>query len=143
MVMQHTFRPPYFVSPSSQFLSLSYSLLIQHRNTMSEYMGLINGVYDNKARGFEPGGSSLHLTMTPHGPDTITFEKASNEGDANGVQQPVYFSGGLAFMFETCYILQVSASAIASPNKDLQYLDCWQTLPKAFTPTDRQEEDSK
>mmetsp|Transcript_17303 Transcript_17303/g.18044 ORF Transcript_17303/g.18044 Transcript_17303/m.18044 type:complete len:436 (+) Transcript_17303:145-1452(+) len=117
MVMQHSFRPPYF-----------------HRNTMSEYMGLINGVYDNKAKGFLPGGSSLHLTMTPHGPDTPTFEKASNEGDENGVQQPVYFSGGLAFMFETCFILKVASNALNSPKKDLEYLDCWQDLPKLFNP---------
>lgn len=104
---------------------------------MSEYMGLINGVYDNKARGFEPGGSSLHLAMTPHGPDTTTFVKAINDADENGIQQPVYFAGGLAFMFETCYILQVSSSAINAPNKDLQYLDCWQTLPKLFNPTEK------
>ena len=43
MVAEHTFRPPWF-----------------HRNLMSEYMGLIHGVYDAKADGFLPGGGSLH-----------------------------------------------------------------------------------
>jgi homogentisate 1,2-dioxygenase len=37
-VADHTFRPPYF-----------------HRNTMSEFMGLIRGVYEAKQAGFEPG----------------------------------------------------------------------------------------
>ncbi|MGD8709119.1 MAG: homogentisate 1,2-dioxygenase, partial [Ectothiorhodospiraceae bacterium] len=60
MVAENTFRPPYF-----------------HRNVMSEFMGLIHGVYDAKAEGFEPGGASLHNCMTPHGPDAETFEAAS------------------------------------------------------------------
>ena len=37
-VAEHTFRPPYY-----------------HRNTMSEFMGLIRGQYDAKAAGFLPG----------------------------------------------------------------------------------------
>jgi homogentisate 1,2-dioxygenase len=45
MVAEHTFRPPYY-----------------HRNIMSEYMGLIFGVYDAKEEGFVPGGGSLHNT---------------------------------------------------------------------------------
>eukprot|EP00899_Mesostigma_viride_P010042 jgi/Mesvir1/19039/Mv12802-RA.1 len=56
-VAEHTFRPPYY-----------------HRNTMSEFMGLIRGVYEGKADGFQPGGASLHSCYTPHGPDTATFE---------------------------------------------------------------------
>lgn len=60
MVQENTFRPPYY-----------------HRNTMSEYMGNIVGVYDAKEEGFYPGCSSLHLTMTPHGPDAEAYEKAS------------------------------------------------------------------
>ena len=51
-----------------------------------------------------PGGGSLHNTMTPHGPDTKTFEKASSaelkpERVADGTQ---------AFMFETCVSLKTS-----------------------------------
>ncbi|PON98389.1 Homogentisate 1,2-dioxygenase [Trema orientale] len=36
----------------------------------------INSVrpYQPKADGFLPGGSSLHTCMTPHGPDTKTYE---------------------------------------------------------------------
>jgi homogentisate 1,2-dioxygenase len=45
---------------------------------MSEYMGLIHGVYDAKAEGFLPGGGSLHNCMSGHGPDASTFETASH-----------------------------------------------------------------
>jgi homogentisate 1,2-dioxygenase len=38
MVAEDTFRPPWF-----------------HRNVMSEFMGLIRGVYDAKAEGFCAG----------------------------------------------------------------------------------------
>ena len=48
MVAEDTFRPPWY-----------------HRNIMSEFMGLIYGVYDAKEKGFEPGGSSLHNCMSP------------------------------------------------------------------------------
>ena len=61
LVMEDTFRPPWF-----------------HRNVMSEFMGLVHGVYDAKAEGFMPGGASLHNCMVPHGPDAETFEKASH-----------------------------------------------------------------
>lgn len=45
---------------------------------MSEFMGLIEGHYEAKAEGFQPGGASLHSMMTPHGPDTECFEKNSS-----------------------------------------------------------------
>lgn len=40
-VAQHTFRPPYY-----------------HRNSASEFMGLIRGAYEAKQGGFLPGGES-------------------------------------------------------------------------------------
>ncbi|KAI5290626.1 hypothetical protein KEM54_000972 [Ascosphaera aggregata] len=62
LVAEETFRPPWY-----------------HRNTMSEFMGLINGNYDAKeGGGFVPGGASLHNTMSGHGPDATTFEMGSN-----------------------------------------------------------------
>jgi len=60
LVAEHTFRPPFY-----------------HRNTMSEFMGNISGVYDAKEFGFCPGASSLHSCMSGHGPETAVFEKAS------------------------------------------------------------------
>lgn len=44
---------------------------------MSEFMGLIYGVYEAKEGGFMPGGASLHSMMTPHGPDHKAFNKAT------------------------------------------------------------------
>jgi len=46
---------------------------------MSEFMGLIYGNYEAKEEGFLPGGATLHSMMTPHGPDTQCFERASSE----------------------------------------------------------------
>jgi homogentisate 1,2-dioxygenase len=39
LVGEHTFRPPYY-----------------HKNIMSEFMGILYGVYDAKEEGFNPGG---------------------------------------------------------------------------------------
>ena len=61
-VAENTFRPPWY-----------------HRNIMSEFMGLVYGVYDAKPQGFVPGGISLHNCMLPHGPDAEAFERASND----------------------------------------------------------------
>ena len=109
MVMEHTFRPPYF-----------------HRNCMSEFMGMIRGKYDAK-EGFVAGGASLHNIMTPHGPDQATFEKAST-----AELGPEYFDGGLAFMFESVYFLDISESALECPERENSYQSCWQTLEKKF-----------
>jgi homogentisate 1,2-dioxygenase len=124
IVAENTFRPPYY-----------------HRNTMSEYMGMVWGKYDakidvveaagssKKKKGFFPGGGSLHLCMTPHGPDAGTFEKAS---DTSVPQKPVYFNEGLAFMFETNRILKIAPSALRSERVEEAYSECWQKLPKLF-----------
>jgi homogentisate 1,2-dioxygenase len=109
MVMERSFRPPYF-----------------HRNFMTEYMGMIWGAYDAKA-GFQPGGSSLHSCMTPHGPDAPTFEKAST-----AKLEPEYFDKGLAFMFETTLMLRLTKWALTAPHREVDYQKCWSTLPRLF-----------
>ena len=90
LVAENTFRPPWY-----------------HRNTMSEFMGLIHGTYDGKGGGkggFQPAGASLHNTMSGHGPDMQTFEKASNAELAPAKVG----EGSMAFMFESCLILGVT-----------------------------------
>lgn len=86
-------------------------IVSQHRNCMSEYMGMVYGEYDAKAGGFVPGGSSLHVSMTAHGPDATTFEKASDDSKP---QQPVKFDGAylnewfLIVLFSNVLIFEIS-----------------------------------
>ena len=110
MVAEHTFRPPWF-----------------HRNIMSEYMGLIHGVYDAKAEGFLPGGGSLHNCMSGHGPDASTFEAASHAQLA-----PHKLDKTLAFMFESRWLIRPTQAALNSPQLQSDYRECWQGLKKHF-----------
>lgn len=113
LVMEDTFRPPWF-----------------HRNAASEFMGLVQGVYDAKAEGFLPGGASLHNCMSAHGPDAGTFAKAL----ALDTGAPQYLRDTLAFMFETRRVIHPTAQALESPLLQKDYLHCWQGLPKHFDP---------
>jgi homogentisate 1,2-dioxygenase len=110
MVAGDTFRPPYY-----------------HRNCMSEYMGLLFGVYDAKEEGFVPGGGSLHNQMSAHGPDSDTFIKASN-----AELKPTYVDNTMAFMFESSLVYVPTKYAVESPLLQAHYLDCWKNLPVSF-----------
>jgi homogentisate 1,2-dioxygenase len=109
-VAEHTFRPPYF-----------------HRNIMSEFMGLVHGVYDAKeSGGFTPGGCSLHNCMSSHGPDAGVLKHASTVD-----LKPAYMKDTLAFMFESKFIMRPTAAALKNGLQD-DYHECWQDLPKMF-----------
>ena len=112
MVAEATFRPPWY-----------------HRNIMSEFMGLIYGVYDAKPDGFLPGAMSLHNCMLPHGPDAAAFAKATE-----GELKPHKLTGTMAFMFETRYPQRVSAYAAGLETLQPDYADCWKGLAKRFDP---------
>jgi homogentisate 1,2-dioxygenase len=109
-VAENTFRPPWY-----------------HRNIMSEFMGLVYGVYDAKPEGFVPGGMSLHNQMLPHGPDSDAFEHASN-----AELKPVKLGNTLAFMFETRFRQRVTKYAATLPTRQDDYADCWKGLKKHF-----------
>ncbi|MEP7185962.1 MAG: homogentisate 1,2-dioxygenase [Rhodanobacter sp.] len=113
LVAQHTFRPPWF-----------------HRNVASEFMGLIAGVYDAKAEGFVPGGASLHNCMSGHGPDAATYEKASNAD----LSKADVIGGTMAFMFETRKVICPTRQALASPQLQGNYHECWKGIKKRFDP---------
>lgn len=115
-VAENTFRPPWY-----------------HRNIMSEFMGLVYGVYDAKPEGFTPGGFSLHNTMLPHGPDVDAFEHNSNVE-----LKPVKLENTLAFMFETKFRQRVTKYAATSPALQDNYIDCWAGLKKHFDPNRRE-----
>lgn len=113
MVGENTFRPPWY-----------------HRNLMSEFMGLVFGVYDAKPEGFVPGGMSLHNCMMPHGPDAPAFEHASNVE-----LKPVKLTGTMAFMFETRFPQRLTKYAGELPTLQPNYTDCWAGLKKHFDPS--------
>jgi homogentisate 1,2-dioxygenase len=113
LVMRDTFRPPWF-----------------HRNIASEFMGLVHGAYDAKAEGFVPGGASLHNSMTGHGPDAETFEKASRADTTN----PDVIRDTMAFMFESRGVWRPTRQAIESAELQDDYFRCWQGLQKHFDP---------
>ena len=121
LVAENTFRPPWY-----------------HRNTMSEFMGLIMGDYDAKAGGkggFQPGGASLHNVMGAHGPDAGTFEKASS---AELSPQKVG-AGSMAFMFESSLMIGVTEWSKNACQKvqELYNEHSWGNLKRNFCPPKR------
>ena len=116
LVGENTFRPPWY-----------------HRNIMSEFMGLVYGVYDAKPEGFVPGGISLHNQMLPHGPDSDAFEHASN-----AELKPVKLSNTMAFMIETRFRQRVTKYAATLETLQQNYVDCWAGLKKNFDPKRRE-----
>ena len=110
LVGEDTFRPPWY-----------------HRNTMSEYMGLVYGQYDAKEEGFVAGGGSLHNQMSAHGPDLDAFEKASNAD-----LKPQKLEGTMAFMFESRYIIRPTRFAMETSKLQHEYSEVWQGLKKNF-----------
>jgi len=113
LVMRDTFRPPWF-----------------HRNIASEFMGLVHGAYDAKAEGFVPGGASLHNSMTGHGPDAQTFEKASGADTSKAD----VIADTMAFMFESRAVWRPTRQAMESAELQDDYFRCWQGLKKHFDP---------
>ena len=111
LVAEHSFRPPWY-----------------HMNIMSEFMGLIYGVYDAKPEGFVPGGISLHNCMLPHGPDKQAYDHATK-----GELVPVKLTGTMAFMFETRFPQHVTKFAAELPTLQQDYAECWTPLAKQFT----------
>ncbi|HVV13403.1 homogentisate 1,2-dioxygenase [Amycolatopsis sp.] len=110
LVGEDTFRPPYY-----------------HRNVMSEFMGLVKGVYDAKAEGFVPGGASLHNMWSAHGPDAETFEKASNAELA-----PQKVDDTLAFMFETRLPVVTTEAAREAAHLQPDYDSVWRGVRRNF-----------
>jgi len=115
MVAEHSFRSPWY-----------------HMNIMSEFMGLIYGVYDAKPEGFVPGGMSLHNCMLPHGPDAQAFEHASTMPLVPHRQRDT-----MAFMLETRFPQRVTRYAAGLATLQHDYADCWRDIRRHFDPTRR------
>ena len=110
LVGEDTFRPPWY-----------------HRNIMSEFMGLVRGVYDAKAEGFEPGGASLHNTFASHGPDAETHHRAST-----AELRPQKIDGTLAFMFESRWMIVPTRQAMDAAHRQDDYDAVWGGLARSF-----------
>lgn len=110
LVAEKTFRPPYF-----------------HRNCMNEFMGSLDGEYDAK-KGFLPGCASLHVCMTPHGPDKASYEENIKDGDAP-VRIP---NSSLCFMFETNFTPMVTPFGMQSGLLEESYSECWSGFERRF-----------
>jgi homogentisate 1,2-dioxygenase len=110
MVGEDTFRPPWF-----------------HRNVMCEFMGLLKGMYDAKAEGFQPGGASLHNCMSAHGPDAETFNRASTVE-----LKPQKLDNTLAVMFESRLAMRLTRHAMESSELQHDYFEGWQGLKRHF-----------
>jgi homogentisate 1,2-dioxygenase len=110
MVAEHTFRPPGF-----------------HRNSVAEFLGLIQGRHDGKSAAFRPGSVSLHNSWAPHGPDT-----ASYEAGRTGSQDPQHLSDSLVFMFESRYPMSVTEAGLNCLERQTDYIDCWGGFRKRF-----------
>jgi homogentisate 1,2-dioxygenase len=93
---------------------------------MSEFMGLLRGEYDAKKGAFAPGWASLHNAMSAHGPDRASYEQA-----VAAKLEPKYLGGTLAFMFESRYVFEPTAEALASPARDRDYDAAWGGFGKA------------
>jgi homogentisate 1,2-dioxygenase len=96
---------------------------------MSEFMGLIEGTYDAKQGGFNPGGASLHNCMNGHGPDAATYERAVSRE-----LKPEKIENTMAFMFETRQVIRPTRWAMETPLRQADYGRVWSGFPRAKVP---------
>ncbi|KAJ6483829.1 homogentisate 1,2-dioxygenase [Mycena vitilis] len=95
-VASGTFRPPYY-----------------HRNSATEFMGLLYGNYGGRSYGFQPGGASYETGFCPHGVSYDEFKKAS-EADLKPMR---IHEGTIAFMFESSMMFTMTDFAMKGSGK--------------------------
>jgi len=95
-ISTNTFRPPYY-----------------HRNSATEFMGLLYGTYGGRSDGFQPGGASYETGFCPHGVSYDEFKKAT-EAELKPMR---VHEGTIAFMFETSMMLMLTDYAMNRSGK--------------------------
>ncbi|KAF9069606.1 homogentisate 1,2-dioxygenase [Rhodocollybia butyracea] len=75
-----TFRPPYY-----------------HRNSSTEFIGMIYGEYGGRSDGFKPGGASYENGFCPHG---VSYEKFQSATECELKPERIH-KNTLVFMFES------------------------------------------
>lgn len=73
-------------------------------------------------------GASLHVCMSPHGPDMASFAAASSADTAVPQRLP---SSTMAFMFEVSQTPQVMHSALNCSWREIDYQRCWAGFQQA------------
>ncbi len=96
---------------------------------MNEFMGAIKGDYDAKTD-FEPGCSSLHICMTPHGPDKDSYEANIAPETERPTRIP---DSALAFMFETNAVPLLTPFALETDFVEKNYLNAWKGFERRFS----------
>lgn len=95
-VASGTFRPPYY-----------------HRNSSTEFMGLIYGSYGGRSDGFQPGGASFENGFCPHGVSYDEFKRAS---EIELAPMRIH-EGTMAFMFESSMMFTITDYAMNRSGK--------------------------
>ncbi|PPQ83494.1 hypothetical protein CVT25_006984 [Psilocybe cyanescens] len=91
-----TFRPPYY-----------------HRNSATEFMGLLYGEYGGRSDGFKPGGASYETGFCPHG---VSYDEFKGASESELVPERVH-EGTIAFMFESSLMFTITDYAIHRSGK--------------------------
>jgi homogentisate 1,2-dioxygenase len=110
IVAEHTFRPPGY-----------------HRNSVAEFLALIEGSSESRASAFPPGSMSLHNPWTAHGPDVRTFDAARE-----APLMPQKIEDALIFMLETRYPLQMAPAAMEAEFRLGDSAQGWAGFTKRF-----------
>jgi len=95
-IATNTFRPPYY-----------------HRNSSTEFMGLLYGVYGGRSDSFQPGGASYETGFCPHGVSYDVFKEAT-EADLQPMRT---HEGTIAFMFESSVMFTMTDFAMKRSGK--------------------------
>lgn len=110
IVAENTFRPPGY-----------------HRNSVAEFLALIEGSSESRASAFPPGSMSLHNPWTAHGPDVGTFEVARDMP-----LKPQKIEDTLIFMLESRYPLEIAPAAMDADYRLPESAQAWAGFRKRF-----------
>ncbi|EUC59204.1 homogentisate 1,2-dioxygenase, partial [Rhizoctonia solani AG-3 Rhs1AP] len=111
-VASNTYRPPYY-----------------HRNSSSEFMGLIYGNYGGRSDDFAPGGASYECGHVAHGVSYEVFKEATE-----AELQPMRISEGtVAFMMESSLMFTLTDYAMKGSGKlHVHNPSMWDNLDAQF-----------
>lgn len=105
-----------------------FCLLWFYCNIVSEFMGLIYGVYDVKVEGFVLGGVLLYNCMSGYGLDVVIFDKVL----VVDLSRLDVIKDMMVFMFEICGVICFIVQVMDVVYWQCDYQYCWQGLKVNF-----------